>query len=70
MPATIEAPRSAAEAADELALQGKHVHLVSPEGDNRCLRYLCGIPAIELPSAVREQARLARLSLSVGIQQL
>jgi hypothetical protein len=67
MPATTEAPRSAADAAHELAREGKHVHLVS-EGHSTCLKAACGPTAIPLPFTVQEQARLARLSLAFEVR--
>lgn len=69
MPATTEAPRSAAEAAHLLAREGRHVHLVY-EGESHCLKQVCGLAPVELPAAVREQAHLARLSLAVSINRL
>lgn len=69
MPATTEAPRSAAEAAHLLARDGKHVHLFS-EGESHCLKHACGVAPIELPSTVRERARLIRLALKVEIRKL
>ncbi|NUP16616.1 MAG: hypothetical protein HOZ81_11005 [Streptomyces sp.] len=69
MPHTTTAPRSATEAAHLLAREGKHVHIVS-DGHSSCLAGACGPTPVELPSAVREQARLVRLSLAVGILRL
>lgn len=69
MPAVVEAPRSAAEAAHLLAREGRHVHLVS-EGESHCLKGVCGIVPIELPSTVQERARLIRLALKVEIRKL
>ncbi|MEW2161432.1 hypothetical protein AB0912_00245 [Streptomyces sp. NPDC007084] len=69
MPTTVEAPRSADEAAHLLAREGRHVHLVS-EGESHCLKGACGPVPVELPSTVRERARLIRLSLSIGINRL
>ncbi|MET7982537.1 hypothetical protein [Streptomyces sp. NPDC005281] len=43
MPDTATAPRSAAEAAHLLAVQGKHVHFASG-GDITCLRATCQHP--------------------------
>lgn len=62
-------PNPAAEAAHQLARTGAHVHLVS-EGHSTCLAGRCGPDPIELPAATRERARLARLSLAVGIRRL
>lgn len=61
---TISAPRSAAEAAHQLARQGKHVHLVS-EGHSTCLKGCCGPEPLTLPETVRERARLTRITLAV-----
>lgn len=69
MPATTEAPRSAAEAAHLLAREGRHVHLVS-EGETTCLKACCGPTPVELPFAVQERARLARISLAFQIRRL
>jgi hypothetical protein len=44
-----EAPRNAAEAAHLLAMQGKHVHIVS-EGQGVCLRDACDLLPV-LPPA-------------------
>ncbi|MEU5077087.1 hypothetical protein AB0G76_36895 [Streptomyces asoensis] len=63
------APRTAAEAAHLLAREGKHVHVVS-DGHSTCLAGRCGPAPIDLPAATRERARLARLSMSVGIHRL
>lgn len=49
MPATVQAPRSAAEAAHLLARQGKHVHIVS-EGQGICLKQVCDLLPV-LPPA-------------------
>jgi len=62
-------PNPAAEAAHQLARDGHHVHLVS-DGHSTCLKGCCGPAPIELPAATRERARLARLSLAVGIRRL
>ena len=70
MPATeVTAPRSAAEAAHLLAQQGEHVHIVS-DGHSVCLKGCCGMDPFPLSEAVREQARLTRLSLTVCIRRL
>jgi hypothetical protein len=69
MPATTEAPRSAAEAAHLLAREGKHVHLIS-EGHRTCLKGCCDPAPVLLPFAVQERARLARISLSFQIHRL
>lgn len=69
MPATIEAPRSAAEAAHQLAKTGAHVHLVS-DGHSTCVRGGCGPTLAQIPTAVREQARLARIALNFEIRRL
>ncbi|MFE4051226.1 hypothetical protein [Streptomyces sp. YIM B13518] len=42
MPDAPTAPRSAAEAAHQLAKQGRHVHLVS-EGQGVCLKGTCDL---------------------------
>ncbi|MER6956024.1 hypothetical protein [Streptomyces sp. NPDC000618] len=62
-------PNPAAEAAHQLARDGKHVHLVS-EGHSTCLKGCCDPAPIELPAATRERARLVRLSLAIGIRRL
>lgn len=64
-----EAPRSAAEAAHQLAATGAHVHLVS-EGHRTCLKGTCDPTPLELPTAVQERARLIRVSLASQIPQL
>ncbi|QQC89842.1 hypothetical protein [Streptomyces alfalfae] len=69
MPATIEAPRSAAEAAHLLARDGAHVHLVS-EGHSTCIRATCGPQPAPIPAAVREHARLSRIALGFEIRQI
>lgn len=69
MPATVEAPRSAAEAAHQLAATGAHVHLVS-DGHSHCLKAACGPVPLELPTTVRERARLIRLALTVEIRRV
>jgi hypothetical protein len=69
MPATVEAPRSAAEAAHLLAREGKHVHLVS-DGEPTCLKGCCGPTPVPIPLAVQERARLARISLAFQIRRL
>lgn len=69
MPDTLTAPRSATEAAHQLAREGKHVHIVS-EGHSTCLKGCCGPQPVELPAAVQERARLTRLSLTHGIPHL
>ncbi|MGV9755422.1 hypothetical protein ACWDUC_06240 [Streptomyces tricolor] len=49
MPATTEAPRSATEAAHQLAKQGHHVHIVS-EGQGVCLKGTCALlPVLPTP---------------------
>lgn len=69
MPATIEAPRSAAEAAHQLAKTGAHVHLVS-DGHSTCVRGACGKTLVQVPAAVQEQARLSRIALSFEIRRI
>lgn len=69
MPATIEAPRSAAEAAHLLAKDGAHVHLVS-EGHSTCVAATCGPTPVLIPSAVREHARLSRIALRFDIHRI
>ncbi|CAM5529648.1 hypothetical protein SALBM135S_00855 [Streptomyces alboniger] len=69
MPATIEAPRSAAEAAHLLAKTGAHVHLVS-EGHSTCIRATCGPKPLPIPTAVREHARLSRIALGFQIHRI
>ncbi|MET7779579.1 hypothetical protein ABZU94_29785 [Streptomyces mirabilis] len=69
MPATTEAPRSAAEAAHLLAKQGEHVHLVS-DGEPTCLKGCCYPTPVAIPPAVQERARLARISLAFQIHRL
>jgi hypothetical protein len=69
MPATNEAPRSATEAAHLLAKTGAHVHLVS-DGEPTCLKGCCGPTPVQLPLAVQERARLARIALSFRIHRL
>ncbi|MEV8552573.1 hypothetical protein AB0L04_22490 [Streptomyces glaucescens] len=50
MPDRTEAPRSAAEAAHLLAMQGQHVHIVS-EGQGVCLKQACDmLPVLPTPS--------------------
>ncbi|MEU0040232.1 hypothetical protein [Streptomyces sp. NPDC006333] len=66
---TTTAPRSAAEAAHQLAREGKHVHLIS-DGEPRCLKGCCYPTPVELPPAVLERARLARISMSFQIHRL
>lgn len=66
---THTAPRSAAEAAHQLAATGAHVHLVS-EGHSHCLKGCCGPQPLELPAATRERAQYARLSMLYGISKL
>lgn len=63
MPATDNAPRTAREAAHQLARQGKHVHLVS-EGQALCIRGGCGPKPVLIPTAVREHARLSRIAMA------
>ncbi|RPE44151.1 hypothetical protein EDD90_7381 [Streptomyces sp. Ag109_O5-1] len=69
MPTTITAPRSAAEAAHQLAREGKHVHLVS-DGHSTCLKGCCGPAPLELPAATRERAQYTRLAMVYGISRL
>ncbi|MEW2424852.1 hypothetical protein AB0911_30430 [Streptomyces nigra] len=69
MPHTTTAPRSAAEAAHQLAREGKHVHLVS-DGHSSCLKACCGPVPLTLPEVVRERARLTRLALAIEIRRL
>lgn len=64
MPDTTTAPRSAAEAAHQLARQSAHVHLVS-DGHSTCLKGTCAAPPLDLPDTVRDRARLTRLILAV-----
>ncbi|MEU3620617.1 hypothetical protein ABZ725_51535 [Streptomyces sp. NPDC006872] len=65
----LAAPNPAAEAAHQLARDGRHVHLVF-DGHSTCLQGCCDPVPIELPAATRERARLIRLSLAAGIPQL
>ncbi|MER7967692.1 hypothetical protein ABTX35_01515 [Streptomyces sp. NPDC096080] len=58
MPSQPLALRSAAEAAHQLAREGKHVHLVS-DGHTTCLKGACGPAPLDLPAATRERARLS-----------
>lgn len=69
MPATIEAPRSAAEAAHLLAKTGAHVHLVS-DGHSTCVRAACGPKPVPIPAAVREHARLSRIAMRFDIHRI
>jgi hypothetical protein len=69
MPAQTEAPRSATEAAQLLAREGKHVHLVS-EGEPTCLKGSCFPTAVQTPSAAAEHTRLTRLSLAIHLNRL
>ncbi|WP_326729723.1 hypothetical protein [Streptomyces phaeochromogenes] len=69
MPATIEAPRSAAEAAHLLGMTGAHVHLVS-EGHSSCVRATCGPTPVPIPAAVREHARLSRLAMRFDLHHI
>jgi hypothetical protein len=62
-------PNPAAEAAHQLARDGRHVHLVS-EGHSTCLKGTCDPAPVPLPETVRERARLIRLSLDLGIRRL
>ncbi|MFF7067318.1 hypothetical protein [Streptomyces pseudovenezuelae] len=64
MPHTTTAPRSAAEAAHQLAADGHHVHIVS-EGHSTCLKGCCGPAPIELPASTRARTNAVRLSLSI-----
>ncbi|MFM9594021.1 hypothetical protein ACKI1O_32115 [Streptomyces scabiei] len=68
MPDTISAPRSAAEAAHQLARQGRHVHLVS-DGQTTCLKGTCAQPPLDLPDTVRERAHALRLLLAAEARQ-
>ncbi|CBG71885.1 hypothetical protein SCAB_48341 [Streptomyces scabiei 87.22] len=68
MPTRSEAPRSAAEAAHQLARQGRHVHLVS-DGHGTCLKGTCATPPLDLPDTVRERARLTRILLAAEERQ-
>ncbi|MET8765848.1 hypothetical protein [Streptomyces sp. NPDC004658] len=52
MPATNEAPRSAAEAAHQLAMQGHHVHIVS-EGQGVCLMGACDLLPVLHPALAK-----------------
>jgi precorrin-3B methylase len=69
MPETLTAPRSATEAAHQLAQAGHHVHIVS-EGHSTCLKGTYGPAPIELPTATRARAHAVRLSLAVGVHRL
>jgi hypothetical protein len=69
MPHTLTAPRSAAEAADLLARDGHHVHLIS-EGHSTCLKGCCGPVPLDLPATTRERANYARLAMVYGISRL
>lgn len=69
MPAIATAPRSAAEAAHQLAREGKHVHYVS-EGHSSCLKGCCGPVPLDLPAATRERANYSRLAMRYGINKL
>lgn len=69
MPATIEAPRSATEAAHLLAKTGAHVHLVS-DGHSTCVRATCGPKPVPIPAAVREHARLSRIAMRFDIHRI
>jgi hypothetical protein len=62
-------PNPAADAAHQLAREGKHVHLIS-EGHSRCLKGCCEPAPLELPAATRERAHYTRLSLTIGIHRL
>jgi len=64
MPDTTTAPRSATEAAHQLAAAGHHVHIVS-EQHSTCLKGCCGPSPIELPAATRARTNAVRLSLSI-----
>lgn len=64
MPHTTTAPRSADEAAHQLAAEGRHVHIVS-EGHSTCLRGSCGPAPLQLPAATQARAQAARLSLGI-----
>lgn len=52
MPDGTTAPRSAAEAAHQLARQGRHVHLVS-EGQGVCLKGTCDLLPVLPPAPSR-----------------
>lgn len=69
MPATIEAPRSATEAAHLLAKDGAHVHLVS-EGHSTCVRATCGPAPVFVPFAVQEHARLSRIAMRFDLHRI
>ncbi len=62
-------PNPAAEAAHQLAREGRHVHLVS-DGHSTCLKGCCAPVPLELPTATRERAHAIRLSLDIGIRRL
>lgn len=66
---TTTAPRSATEAAHQLAVEGKHVHIVS-EQHTTCLAGLCGPAPLQLPTATRQRADAIRLSLTRGIERV
>ncbi|MFM9811618.1 hypothetical protein ACKI16_24285 [Streptomyces scabiei] len=68
MPHTTTAPHPAAEAAHQLARQGRHVHLVS-DGHTTCLKGTCVQPPLDIPDTVRERARLTRLLLAAEERQ-
>lgn len=64
MPDTITAPRSADEAAHQLAQAGHHVHIVS-EQHSVCLKGCCGPAPLQLPAATRARTNAARLALGI-----
>ncbi len=69
MPATLPAPRSAAEAAHLLAKTGAHVHLIS-DGHSSCVAATCGPKPVPIPERVREHARLSRIALGFEIHRI
>lgn len=69
MPHTTTAPRSATEAAHQLAADGHHVHIVS-EQHSTCLADRCGPAPLQLPTATRQRAEAVRLSLTRGIERI
>jgi hypothetical protein len=68
MPDHPSAPHPAADAAHQLARQGRHVHLIS-DGHTTCLKGCCGPEPLTLPDTVRERAQLTRLTLAVEERQ-
>lgn len=63
------APRTAAEAAHQLAATGAHVHLIS-EGHRTCLKGTCDLTPIELPASVRERTQLYRIATRFDTHRL